>query len=139
MKFVDSNIFIYAFFAPQRTLSPQEQHLKEKSKSIITRIDDGEKVTTSVINLSEVANVLKTCFTPEDMASLFESLLTKENVLLLGVQPNDWLSSITLSKRHHVRLNDCLVAYLMKQNHIAELYSFDRDFTAFPWVRIVQV
>ena len=79
MKFLDSNVVVYAFFVPRRQLSLVEQQLKQKSKKIIEKIDAGEKVAISVVHLSEIANVLRTCFAASDLVSLFESFYTKEN------------------------------------------------------------
>lgn len=137
MKFLDSNIVVYAFFVPKRQLSPAEQKLKEESKKIIEKIDAGEKVVVSVVHLSEIANILRTCFAPPDLVALFESLYTKENVHILDVSQSEYLEAIHLSKSLSGKINDCLAAVLMKKHKITEIYSFDADFKHFSWMKMI--
>lgn len=60
MRFLDSNIFIYAYYKSSRPLTQSEQTAKEKSKEILTTISNGEEVVlTTVVHLSEVCNILK--------------------------------------------------------------------------------
>ncbi len=138
MKFLDANIVVYAFFVPRRQLSSQEQQLKEKSKKIIEKIDAGEKVAISVVHLSEIANILRTCFAPSDLVSLFESFYTQENMVIFGVSQSEYLEAIHLSKSMNGKVNDCLTAVLMKKNKITEIYTFDNDFTTFSWMKVIQ-
>lgn len=138
MKFLDSNVVIYAFFIPKRKLAAEELALKEKSRAIIEEIDRGEPVMISVVHLSEIANVLRTCFAPQNLAGLLESFYTKENVTILEVRPEDYLEAIHLSRSFQGKVNDCLAALLMKRQGVQEIYTFDRDFTAFSWMKVVQ-
>mgnify|MGYP001574849451 FL=1 len=138
MKFLDSNVVVYAFFVPRRQLSLEEQQLKQKSKKIIEKIDAGEKVAISVVHLSEIANVLRTCFAASDLVSLFESFYTKENMIILGVSQSEYLEAIHLSKSLNGKVNDCLAAVLMKKNKMTEMYTFDADFKNFSWMKIVR-
>ncbi len=138
MKFLDSNVVVYAFFVPKRQLSSEEQQLKEKSKKIIGKIDAGEKIALSVVHLSEIANILRTCFSPPDLMVLFESLYTKENVSILDVSQSEYLEAIHLSKSLYGKVNDCLAVVLMKRYKITEIYTFDTDFKNFPWLKIIQ-
>lgn len=138
MKFLDSNVVVYAFFVTKRQLSLEEQQLKEKSKKIIEKIDAGEKVAISVVHLSEIANIIRTCFSAQDLMVLFESFYTKENVTILDVSQSEYLEAIHLSKSLQGKVNDCLAAVLMKKNKITEIYTFDTDFKNFAWMKIVQ-
>jgi len=138
MKFLDSNVVVYAFFMPRRQLSLEEQQLKEKSKKIIEKIDAGEKVAISVVHLSEIANILRTCFASHDLVSLFESFYTKENLVIFAVSQSEYLEAIHLSKSLPGKINDCLAAVLMKKYKITEIYTFDSDFTTFSWMKTVQ-
>ena len=137
MKFLDSNVVVYAFFVPRRQLSLEEQQLKQKSKKIIEKIDAGEKVAISVVHLSEIANVLRTCFAASDLVSLFESFYTKENMIILDISQSEYLEAIHLSKSLNGKVNDCLAAVLMKKNKITEIYTFDADFVKFSWMKMV--
>lgn len=56
VKFIDSNVSIYAILKPKRTVDEKILKMKEKAKDI----DRGEeKVMTTVVHLSEVANVIE--------------------------------------------------------------------------------
>ncbi len=138
MKFLDANVVVYAFFVPKRQISHEEQQLKEKSKKIIEKIDAGEKVTVSVVHLSEIANILRTCFAPPDLTALFESFYAKENVTVLGVSQSEYLEAIHISKSLYGKVNDCLASVLMKKYKITEIYTFDADFKKFSWMKMVQ-
>ncbi len=139
MKFIDTNIFVYAYFIPKRTLQPHELALKEKSRAIIEQIDQGEPVTLCVINLSEIANILRTCFPPTELAQLLETLYMNDNIHVLSVTSETYLNAIHLSKSTNTKTNDYLIALLMKQHHIKEIYTFDKDFKNFPWVKIADL
>ncbi len=137
MKFIDTNIFIYAYFISKRTLKPNEILLKEKSRLILEKIDQGEEISLCVINLSEIANILRTCFSSIELAELLELLYTKENIQILSVSAEEYLQAISVSKQTSININDCLIALLMKQHHIKEIYTFDKDFKQFPWVKSI--
>jgi len=60
MRFLDANIFIYAYYKPKRQLSQKEKHMKEYAKKIISNVSQGkEKVAITVVHLSEIVNILK--------------------------------------------------------------------------------
>ena len=85
--------------------------------------------------MSEAANVLKTCFSISDLADLMESFHSKENITVTPVTEEDYLSAIHSSKTMHCKINDCLLAVLMEKYKIKELYTFDKDFKAFDWIK----
>ena len=79
MKFIDSNPFIYAFYKPKNELlDPNKKDLKNKSKAIISRINEGEKVLTTTIHISEVYNLLKRNYNQEILNKLVLYPLQKE-------------------------------------------------------------
>ncbi len=59
LKFVDATVFIHAYLKPSRKLEPHEKELKKGARQIIERIENGEKVTTSVVHFTETANILE--------------------------------------------------------------------------------
>ncbi len=59
MRFIDSSVFLYAFPKPKRKLPKDILELKEKAKNILIRIDEGEDATTTVMHVSEIANILE--------------------------------------------------------------------------------
>ena len=138
MKFLDANILIYACFVPRSALTSKEKYLKAKSQAILQRVDEGETVAISVVHLSEVSNVLRRCFSGQDTAALLESLYTKLNVHILDVGQHDYLTAVHISKTTNVKINDCLATFLMKREHISEIYTFDQEFTKFKWIKVIR-
>jgi hypothetical protein len=59
MRFVDTNVFIYAVLSPKTSIPEHIKKKKETARQIFLRINNGEMVTTSTVHLSEVANVLE--------------------------------------------------------------------------------
>lgn len=71
MRFIDSNPFIYAFYKPKNELLDQKKiELKNKSKAIVNRINEGEKVLTTTVHISEVYNLLKRNYNQDDGIAL---------------------------------------------------------------------
>lgn len=137
MKFVDSNVFVYAFLRPKRTLTREEVRLKADAKSIVKRINDGEKVVTSVVHLAEVANILEDNLPTEECARIERALVMNENMDVLPVTRGDCLAAIGLAEETVAGMNDSLAHVIMNRERIAEIYSFDRDFDAFHDVKRV--
>ncbi|MFH7836032.1 MAG: PIN domain-containing protein, partial [Candidatus Aenigmatarchaeota archaeon] len=60
MRFLDANIFIYAYYKPKRQLSQKEKQMKDYAKKIVNDISQGkEEIVTTVVHLSEIVNILK--------------------------------------------------------------------------------
>jgi predicted nucleic acid-binding protein len=56
MRFLDTTIFIYAYYKPKKTLNEKEKEaMKEQAKKIISSISQGkEQVMTTVVHVSEL-------------------------------------------------------------------------------------
>jgi predicted nucleic acid-binding protein len=81
-RFLDSNIFIYAYYKPRRHLGEAEQKMKNLSKNIITNISLGrESIITTVVHLSEVANILKHSFTKKELNEIIHGVFDRVDVL----------------------------------------------------------
>ena len=129
MRFLDANIFIYAYYKPKRQLSQKEKHMKENAKKIISNISQGkEKVATTVVHLSEVVNILKHGMTMDELAKLITGLFMLDNVEIYGVSKEDYFVAVELSKDLKIDPNDALAIKAMKTSNINEIYSFDEDF-----------
>jgi hypothetical protein len=82
VAYVDANVFVYAFLKAKRKLEPHEVKIKEAAKKIVSRINEGEKVSTSIVHFSEVCNILDD-YLPIGEALLIEKgLLFRENILV---------------------------------------------------------
>lgn len=135
VRFIDSSVFVHAYLKPKRPLKPQEEEIKEAAKKIVTRVNAGERVVSSVINLSEISNILEDHLSMVDALSIERALCLRENVSILDVRREDCIAALDEAEMHEVGLNDALVYVLMKRNDLGELYSFDRDFDRFKDVK----
>lgn len=130
MRFVDSNVFIYAVLKPKRALSKREGEIKSSSREIFMRVNEGEEVFTSVVHLSEVANVLEDAAGQGVSLSFIRDVLLKSNVLVEAVSDKDYLAASLVAEEKGISLNDALAYNLMKQKGVDEIYTFDRHFSA---------
>jgi len=129
MKFLDANLFVYAYYAPKKQLTDKEKKMKEFSKKIISDISDGkEDVLTTVVHLSEIVNILKNSLSSEQLARLIRGLFMLENVKIVGVSAEAYLAAVELGEELRLEANDALAVDIMLQNDINEIYSFDGHF-----------
>ena len=80
MKFADANIFLYAFLEPKKKMAGKQSSLRQESKNIVTRIEKGERVITSVVQLSEISNILEARTSRKFSREIMESMLLNENI-----------------------------------------------------------
>ena len=128
MRFIDTNVFLYAAIKPKGKVSEKILERKEKAKRILLRIEKGEKVATTVVHLSEVANILEAKTNLTTALMFIESLLLAENVRILPVSPEDYLKALIIAKERNVSVNDALAYLKMKELDIKEIYTFDDHF-----------
>ena len=129
MRFLDANIFIYAYYKPKKQLSQKEKHMKEYAKKIISNVSQGkEKVATTVVHLSEIVNILKHGMTVDELAKLITGLFMLDNVEIYGVSKEDYFAAVELSKDLKIDPNDALAVKAMETSNINEIYSFAEDF-----------
>ena len=135
VAYVDANMFIYAFLKTKRTLQPHEVKIKDAAKKIVSRINEGEKVVTSVVHFSEVCNILDDYLPIEEALLVEKGLLFRENILICEVSKDDYLKAISVTEDQSVGVNDALAYVLMKKMAIQTVYSFDKDFDTFAGIR----
>lgn len=128
MRFIDANVFIYAVLKPKRELNEKEQALKNASKEIFKRVNDGEEVMTSVVHLSEVANVLEDAANLSFAISFLKDILFKRNVIVEEVNDKDYIESVLVAEVKRISINDALAYLLMKRKEIDEIYTFDKHY-----------
>ena len=128
MRFIDANVFIYAVLKPERELNEKEQALKNASKEIFKRVNDGEEVMTSVVHLSEVANVLEDAANLSFAISFLKDILIKRNVIVEEVNDKDYIESVLVAEVKRISINDALAYLLMKKKEIEEIYTFDKHY-----------
>jgi len=129
MKFLDANVFIYAYYKPKRKLTGKEGKLKEEAKKIIRNISLGkEEVVTTVIHLSEIVNILKHGMTPRELTDFILNLYILDNLKIHGVSEAEYFAATELAADLKIDPNDALAIDFMRRNGIEEIYSFDKDF-----------
>ena len=98
MRFLDTNIFIYAYYKPKRQLSQKEKQMKDYAKKIVNDISQGkEEVVTTVVHLSEIVNILKHSISPEKLTNIILGLFMLNNVKIYGVSEKAYFAATELS------------------------------------------
>jgi len=131
VAFVDASVFVYAFLKPKRKLQPHEANIKDAAKKIVSRINEGEEVATSVVQFSEVCNVLEDYLPLEEAFEIERGLLFTDNIVIREVSEEDYLEALLIAEDQKVGANDALAYVLMKETGLGRIYSFDKDFDAF--------
>jgi len=129
MRFLDANIFIYAYYKPKKPLNQKEKHMKDQAKKIITKISQAkEEVTTTVIHISETVNILKHGLKLEELNKLILGMFMLDNIKIKSVTREQYLAATELADELELESNDALAVDTMKQDNITEIYTFDEDF-----------
>lgn len=134
MRFVDSSVFVHAILKPSRRLERHEVEIKERAKSILKRIEEGEKAATTVVHVSEVANILETRTTREDSWRILSALVSIRGLTLIGVTGDTYRAAVQTSSVLGVGVNDALAYIAMAGSDVNEAYSFDKHFDQLPEV-----
>jgi hypothetical protein len=129
MRFLDANVFIYAYYKPKRQLTQKERQMKEHAKKIISDVSEGkEEVTMTVVHVSEVVNILKHGMPLDQLALIVRGLFMLDNVKITGVTREAYFAAGELGDDLKFEANDALAVDVMRLNDIREIYSFDEDF-----------
>jgi predicted nucleic acid-binding protein len=129
MRFLDANIFIYAYYKPKKQLTQREKQMKEQAKQIIGNVSRGkEEVTITVVHLSEMVNILKHGMPLDQLTKIIRGIFMLDNVKIHGVTREAYFAATELGEDLRLEANDALAVDVMKMNKIAEIYSFDEDF-----------
>ncbi|NJE10246.1 type II toxin-antitoxin system VapC family toxin [Thermococcus sp. MAR1] len=128
MRFIDANVFIYAFLKPRKEPPENVKRIKEQAKEIISRISEGERVITTVVHLSEVANVIESRGGKRKASEVVLTVLTSENIEVLPVSGGDYLKAAIIAEEKDLGVNDALAYVKMKELGIEGIYTFDGDF-----------
>jgi len=129
MRFLDANIFIYAYYKPKKQLTQREKQMKEQAKQIISNISQGkEEVTMTVVHLSEIVNILKHGMPLDQLTKIIRGIFMLDNVKIHGVTREAYFAAAELGEDLRLEANDALAVDVMRLNDIKEIYSFDEDF-----------
>lgn len=129
MKFLDANVFIYAYYKPKKQLTQKEKQMKDHAKKIISGISQGkEEVITTVVHISEMVNILKHRMPLEQLTRLVLGLFMLENIKIQGVSKQAYFAATELGDDLKLDPNDALAIDYIQLNNLKEIYSFDEDF-----------
>jgi predicted nucleic acid-binding protein len=129
MRFLDANVFIYAYYKPKKQLTQKEKQMKEHAKKIVSSVSQGkEQVTTTVVHLSEIVSILKHGIPPDQLTTTIRGLFMLDNVKIMGITREAYFAAAELGDDLKLEANDALAVGVMRLNDIKEIYSFDEDF-----------
>lgn len=138
MRFVDASVFVHAFLKPKRKLKPHEIEIKESAKEIVRRINDGEEVGITVVQIVEIANLLESYLPLSEALKVEEFFLLAKNVNVFDVTKRDCLKALKISREGSVGLSDAIAYVVMTKIGVNEMYSFDSDFDRLNVKRITE-
>jgi uncharacterized protein len=129
MRFLDANIFIYAYYRPKKQLTEKEEAMKDQAKRIVSSISQGkEQVTTTVVHISEIVNILKNGMPQDQLTQIILGLFMLNNMKIVDVTKDTYFAAAELGQDLKLEPNDALAVDIMRQNEITEIYSFDEHF-----------
>jgi len=139
MRFVDSNVFVHALLKPNRRLKTHEAEIKEGAKNILSRIEEGEEAVTTVVHVSDVANMLESRMHLEDAWRVLSALVSMRGISLAGVTGDAYRAAIQVSNVLGLGVNDGLAYATMMGSGVREIYSFDKHFDQLPEIRRITI
>jgi predicted nucleic acid-binding protein len=137
MRFIDANVFLYAVVKPKKEVKKEILERKKRSEQILLRIENGEEVITTVVHISEVANILEAKVNLSTALNFVESLILAGNIKVLPVLYEDYLKALLIAREKKVSVNDALAYLKMRETGIEEIYTFDNHFRNLD-VKVVQ-
>jgi predicted nucleic acid-binding protein len=117
MRFVDTNVFIYALTAHPR--------FGETARRILERIEGGEAAMTSTLVLCEVAWVLEAMGRQGDIKPTLEKILSYKSLEVVEFSGDDLLMGASNMVIHNVDFNDGVNIAIMMRMGVSEAYSND--------------
>jgi len=118
MRFVDTNIFVYAITAHPR--------FGGVSRRILQHIEEGESAVTSTLVLCEVAWVLEAMGRQGDVKPTLEKILSYNRLKVVEFDENDLLVGANIMVVNNVGFNDGVNVAIMMKLGIREVYSNDQ-------------
>ena len=134
VRFLDASIFLSAFIKPLRDPPEDVAEMKNSARLVVSRIQEGETVVTTIVHVSEIANVLESRAGLKASREIILGLVSKENVGIVPVTSVEYSEAITGSEKFNVGINDALAYNVMLRNCISEVYSLDKHFEKLPGI-----
>jgi hypothetical protein len=135
MIYLDANIFVYAYFKPKKRqiLSDKIKWCKQKAKKIIKKINE-EKNTycISLIQISEVVNLLKNAMSWENLQQFIMGLLSNKSIEIVEISKLMYINAVSKISEYNMDSNDISAYLLMKEKEIKQIYTFDMHYDNLP-------
>lgn len=128
MRFIDSNVFLHAFLIPRRKLTPEEQRIKDYSKSIVEAVEEGEEVAMTTAHLSEIVNIVETGLGLKQSLGFLAWAVTAKNLSILPTSSEDYEASLVVARDKNIGANDALAYVHMMKQGVGEIYTFDKHY-----------
>jgi uncharacterized protein len=139
LRFIDASVFLYAYLTPKKRVPAQIEVYKKSARNILKRIEGGdEAVCTSLVHISEIANILGARTNIETTADILSGVLDLSNLKIVDPSTAMYEASVENSRSQNIGVNDALAYHIMKLEGITEIYSFDKDFDKLREVQRVQ-
>lgn len=135
MIYLDANIFIYAYFKPKKgkTLSNKMKWCKEEAKKLVQKINEEENnYCISLIQLSEIVNLLKNAMSWENLQEFIMGLISNKSVEIIEVSKMLYINAVNKMTEYNMDSNDLSAYLLMKEKNIKEIYTFDQQYEKLP-------
>jgi len=141
MIYLDANIFIYAYFKPKKgkVLSDKIKWCKHEAKEIVKKINEEENTyCISLIQLSEVVNLLKSAMSWEDLQKFIMGLISNKSIETVEISKLMYINAVNKISDYNMDSNDIFAYLLMKEKKIKQIYTFDlhyeklKDITRLP-------
>ena len=135
MIYLDANIFVYAYFKPKKgkSLSNKLKWCKEEAKKIVQKINEEENnYCISLIQLSEVVNLLKNVMLWENLQEFIMGLISNKSVEIIEVSTMLYINAVNKMTDYNMDSNDISAYLLMKEKNIKEIYTFDQQYENLP-------
>ena len=113
MRFLDASTFLYAILKPAQQPPPEITENKRRAQAIITRIQEGEPVTTTIVHISETANILESRTTQGDARNIIQDILDTSNITITPVDRSQYEAAVKQAENHNVGINDALAYFLL--------------------------
>jgi predicted nucleic acid-binding protein len=117
-RFVDANIFIYAF--------TEHSLFGKTAKNILERIENGESAITSTLVLCEVSWVLEAMGRQGSIKLTLEKLMSYNTLKIVSFNSDDLLVGANNMATENLDFNDGVNLALMMRLGINEVYSNDQ-------------
>ena len=138
MIYLDANIFVYAYFKPKKgkVLSDKINWCKQEAKEIIKKINEEENTyCISLIQISEVVNLLKNVMSWENLQQFIMGLLSNKSIEIVEISKLMYINAVSKISEYNMDSNDISAYLLMKEKEITQIYTFDRHYDNLPEIK----